>query len=140
MQSYSDILPDEWGVKQGLRARIRRVLRELVPEAQLLLMHHPALQVTVRPQASAVFSVWAYFPVHKCRRIVRQLADEGISARPSTRVLLVISEKLFGADVGNLRDHLGHVLLYLRHPRAKNDRAAASREWNASRLSTAKNL
>jgi hypothetical protein len=130
--NYHGLLLDEWGVKRPrLKACIRRVLRELSPSAHLLLWRAPALEVVIRPNPG--FSVWAYFPVHKHRRIVRQLADEGLSLRTATRVLLVISEKLSEEDADHMRDHLGHVLLYLQHPRTKNDCEAASREWNAWR-------
>jgi hypothetical protein len=54
--------------------------------------------------------------------------------RSDTRVLLV-----FGADRGgklefedHLRDHLGHVLLFLRDPDARNDCPDATREWRRS--------
>ena len=113
------------------KACLRRVLGELSPSAHLLLLRAPSLQVTIRPEAD--FSVWAYFPVHKRRRIVRQLADDGLSLRVSTRVLLVISEKLAEEDADHLRDHIGHVLLYVQHPRTKNDCEAALREWNVWR-------
>jgi len=33
-----------------------------------------------------------------------------------------------------LRDHLGHVLLYLRSPKAKNDCLAAMKEWRRNQL------
>ncbi len=133
--NYSDFLLDEWGADKQpprFKACIRRVLGELSPGAHLLLLHAPSLQVTIRPEAD--FSVWAYFPVHKNRRIVRQLSDDGISLRPSARVLLVISEKLCEGDADNMRDHLGHILLYLQHPRAKNDCEAALREWSRNLL------
>jgi hypothetical protein len=61
-------------------------------------------------------------------RIVRELLP-----RSDTRVLLVFrgdfeseSAKTFE---DHLRDHLGHVLLYLREPKANNDCAAATKEW-----------
>lgn len=131
--AYLDMLLEDWGVDKApprLKACIRGVLGELDPSAHLLLRRNPTLQVTIRPDAG--YSVWAYFPVHKRRMIVRQLADDGILLRVESRVLLVISEKLSKKDADNMRDHLGHVLLYLRCPRAKNDCEAASREWNAN--------
>lgn len=97
------------------------------------MRHHPSLQVIILPELDAGYRVWAYFPVHKRRRIVRQLLDDGILLLPTTRVLLVLSEKLTEEDADHVRDHLGHVLLYLQHPRANNDCADAMREWNASR-------
>ena len=133
--NYLDMLLDEWGVNEhspGFKARIRGVLGELCTSAHLLL-RATSLQVVIRPEAA--FSVWAYFPAHKLRAIVRRLAEDGFSLRADTRVLLVISEKLSDEDAEYMRDHIGHVLLYLQRPRAKNDCEAASREWNAWRKS-----
>lgn len=132
---YIDRVLDEWcagNQPPKVTACLRRVLGELSPSAHLLLLSATSLQVTIRPDAD--FSVWAYFPVHKRRRIVRQLEqDGGFSLRASTRVLLVISEKLATEDTDNVRDHVGHVLLYVQHPRAKNDCEAAGQEWQVWR-------
>ncbi|SPF35953.1 hypothetical protein SBA1_1480027 [Candidatus Sulfotelmatobacter kueseliae] len=113
---------------------MRRVLGELSPESCLILKAQE-LQVIVRPADG--FSVWAYFPINRRRMVVRQLAADGILLRPTTRVLLLISEKHILQQStqltdANLRDHLGHVLLYLRHPRASNGCGDALREWEAS--------
>jgi len=132
--NYLDMLLDEWDVGQqppAFKACIRGVLGELGPSAHLILLRAPSLQVTIRPDADYI--VWAYFPVHRHRLIVRRLVDDGFLLRADSRVLLVISENLSDEDADHMRDHLGHVLLYLRHPRAKNDCGAASREWNANR-------
>jgi hypothetical protein len=128
-----DLLLDEWSVGKhspSIKACLRRVLGELKPEAQLLLRGHPRLQVVIRPGG---LYAWPYFPIYKQRRIVRELADAGLSVRVSTRVLLVISEELSEGGADFLRDALGHVLLYLQHPRAKNGCPEAMREWNAWR-------
>jgi hypothetical protein len=111
-----------------LQGLVRKVLGELVAEA-LLFLKDPRLEVKILPGEG--FSVWAHFPVYR-RRIARELRP-----RPQTRVLLVFclatlqteSAKLF-AD--RLRDHLGHVLLYLRDPKARNGCAEAQKEWRAS--------
>jgi hypothetical protein len=60
-----------------------------------------------------------------------------LEPRPETRVLLVLGEGPFERDISKtleeyLRNHLGHVLLYLREPRANNDCAAAMKEWRRS--------
>jgi hypothetical protein len=130
--TYLDMLLDEWCVNNSPRfkACIRDVLGELSSEAHHILLRAPPLQVTIQPKFG--LGVWAYFPVHKRRIIVRQLADDGFSLRAVSRVLLVISENLSEKDADNLRDHLGHVLLYLRQPRANNDCPAAGREWKAN--------
>jgi hypothetical protein len=54
--------------------------------------------------------------------------------RPETRVLLVLRfeerfEKIFEDQV---RHHLGHVLLFLRDPKARNECDDAENEWRAS--------
>jgi len=78
-------------------------------------------------------SVWAYFPIHR-KRTVAQL----FPPKPETRVLLVFGPpKAKGETVrffeDALRDHLGHVLLYLRSPKARNNCPNALREWRRSR-------
>jgi hypothetical protein len=77
-------------------------------------------------------SVWAYFPVHRRRYVARLFPP-----KPETRVLLVFStagaekerRKVFEDQI---RDHLGHVLLYLRSPKARNDCPDAMKEWRRS--------
>jgi hypothetical protein len=115
---------------------MRRVLGELTAEGQLFLEGHPFLEVLVRP--SAAFSVWAYFSVHRRRSVVRELATEGIPLKPTTRVLLLIGEEQVlrqpdSLTEAELRDHIGHALLYLRRPRARNECKDALREWDAWR-------
>jgi hypothetical protein len=77
-------------------------------------------------------SVWAYFPIHRGRRLV-----QGLHPKPATRVLLVFNAAECDATPvkllqGYLRDHLGHVLLYLRKPKARNECGDAYREWARS--------
>jgi hypothetical protein len=115
---------------------MRRVMAELTADGQMFLRFNSALEVIARP--SADFSVWAYFPVHRRRRVVRELAADGIRLKPTTRVLLLIGEKQVKQQSSSLtdaelRDHLGHTLLYLRKPRANNECKDALREWDAWR-------
>lgn len=135
MNKYVDMLLAEWGMdglSPSITAEVRRVLRELSAES-LLRLRDPRLQVVIHPAAG--FSVWAFFPVHCRRTIVKELAAEGVLMRPTTRVLLLIGAGTPDEDEGGLadylRDHLGHTLLYLRHPRAKNECEDALREWRA---------
>jgi hypothetical protein len=79
------------------------------------------------------FSVWAYFPVHR-----RRLVARNIRLNPATRVLLVLSKPEIEKQPlrltrDQLRDHLGHTLLYLRSPRSRNECKDAMREWNRAR-------
>jgi hypothetical protein len=81
----------------------------------------------------AAFGVWAYFPVHRNRLIARRLQP-----KPQTRVLLVLSAADFAKEPARtledyLRDHLGHVLLYLRSPKARNECRDAMQEWRSSK-------
>ncbi len=130
-----DLLTTEWGLKTHsprLMICTRRVLSELTAETQLVLRRNPKLQVVVLSDAH--FSVWAYFPVYQRRTVVRQLR---IRLNPTTRVLLVFGERQIDQQSvrktnAELRDHLGHVLLYLRRPRAPNECKDAWREWQRS--------
>jgi hypothetical protein len=100
------------------------VLSELCPEAHLML-HNPKLQVVIHTDAG--FGIWASFPVHKTRVLCKEQL-------PETRVLLRIDTDLTEEDADFVRDHIGHVLLYLRKPRAKNDCNAATREFDDYRV------
>lgn len=112
-----------------VQTSVRRVLNELSTES-LLCLKDPKLEVMARPEKG--FSVWAYFPIHRNRLIARELRP-----KPQTRVLLVFSTANLERDKGKffedcLRDHLGHVLLYLRSPRARNECPDAQKEWHRS--------
>ena len=69
----------------------------------------------------------------------KRLIAQGVRLKSQTRVLLVFSaaeaekesRKLFEDQI---RDHLGHVLLYLRSPRAHNGCPEAMKEWRKSVL------
>jgi hypothetical protein len=57
--------------------------------------------------------------------------------RPDARILLELNpERIEGQSMKQtreeLRDHLGHTLLYLRSPKAKNDCMNALLEWRRS--------
>ena len=122
----------EWGMDKApgrLRNSVRLVLSELHPTA-LLLLKDPKSEVKVIPNPD--FSVWAYFPVHRRRLVAREYHP-----KPETRVLLVLSIPVSNDTPTNvfedeIRDHLGHALLYLRAPRAWNDCDAAWKEWRAN--------
>lgn len=108
------------------------VLRELDSDARFDLMDS-RLQLAVVPFSLSTDPAWAYFPVHRRRRIAKH-----IQLRPETRVLLVIFEPDVESHpleetLKKLRHHIGHALLYLPYPKSKNDCSAAKREWQKSR-------
>ena len=131
--SHVDLLMREWrmaGQSRRIQVSVRKVLSELAAEACLSLMDR-RLEVIVLPDPTPGRwdSVWAYFPIHRRRLVARRLRP-----KPETRVLLVFST----ADAEHepcdafevyLRDHLGHVLLFLRAPRSPNECIDAEREW-----------
>jgi hypothetical protein len=129
---YVELLMAEWGMENcspRLQACMRRVLGELGIEAQITLRNNPKLQVIVLPEA--VHNVWACFPAHRKRWVVRHFK---IKLKPTARVLLLVGENRIEQQSArmnniNLRDHLGHVLLYLRFPKARNECTDALREW-----------
>jgi hypothetical protein len=93
------------------------------------MLKDPKFEVVVIPDDGC--SVWAYFPVNRRRWIV---THHKLALNPKTRVLLVFSAPAAGKEPvknfeGHLRDHLGHVMLYLRSPKANNDCDAAWKEW-----------
>ena len=130
----------EWRIPVAEHAfyrSIRRVLDELDPTG-LTRLNDPAFEVMVLRKADTRIwspcSVWAYFPVHRRRWITKKL-----NPRPATRMLLVFGMENFEEEKPaefewRLRDHIGHVLLYLRSPRAKNDCPDAMKEWKSHAL------
>jgi hypothetical protein len=130
--AYPDLLMAEWGLDRWhgkLQRCLRRVLGELVTEAHLVLRRNPKLQVALSD--SAPFSVWAYFPIHRRRTI---LSSCSISLVPGARTMLLINPTIVESqphrqNCNQLRDHLGHLLLYLRDPKARNECSDASREF-----------
>jgi hypothetical protein len=95
---------------------VDRILRPMVTEA-LYVLRDLRLQVVVVPRSS--FGVWAYFPIHSRRWIVRR---HQLALHSQAKVLLVVS----ASDIGNrpqletlveLAHHLGHVFCYLHNGR-----------------------
>jgi hypothetical protein len=137
MKNLSQGMADDTVKWLGVRTRsarvtdcLRRVFSELHP-ATLLFLRDKRLQVEVRKDAP--FSVWAYFPAHRRRWIARE-----VKLKPTTRVLLVLSKSQIAKQSrrltrDELRDHLGHTLLYLRSPKSRNECGDAIREWNRAR-------
>ena len=131
--AYVDFRMQEWRMDEypaRLQACVRKVLGELSADA-LLWLKDPKFEVL---PAESGHSVWAYFPIHRKRLIAQKLR-----LKPETRVLMVFSIARFEDESEEqfedyLRDHLGHVLLYLREPSANNDCSAAMKEWRRSIL------
>jgi hypothetical protein len=116
-----------------VRRCLKRVLDEMIPEAQLCLRDR-RLQIEVIPQSWGMGEVWAYFPVHRRRMIAKQ-----VSLKPTTRVLLVICKPGVEArplkrTEEELRHHLGHVLRYLERPKWRNECKDAEKAWRECSL------
>jgi hypothetical protein len=128
---------EQWASEKGLfdaysfpevEECLDEALRELGMAARFALLDR-RLQVAVVPFSEDTDAVWAYFPVHRHRRIARH-----VDLRTETRVLLVFYQPDVRSHseedmMKKLRHHLGHVFLYLQNPRAKNDCTAAEEEW-----------
>lgn len=132
---YVEYLMERWRVgeqSERFQASVRRVLREMSGEA-LLGLRTPKLQVVILPSFTCV---WAFFPVGKMRKRKHTWCYlmPKVRLEPAAEVLLV-----FGADQvqstpkrrfeDHLRDHLGHTLLFLRDPEARNECSNAEQEW-----------
>ena len=131
--SIVELLLQEWQMDSQpahIRGRVRTVLQELEAEGHLFLRRESRLEVRViAEERGMALDVWAYFPIHSRRLIV-----QGLNLRPETRILLLITAPGWTAESikenrKNLRHHLGHVLLYLRDSKARNDCPDADREW-----------
>ncbi len=151
---YVGLRMQEWGMgeqSRRIQSSVRRVLNELTGEA-LLFLKDPRLEVKVlsdadlqrvaedgglrtsdgwkgHPSLMIGHSVWAYFPIGYIGRL--------LYPKPETCALLVFSAPQAKREQGKLfedrlRDHLGHVLLYLRSPKARNDCPDAMKEWRRS--------
>jgi hypothetical protein len=128
---YADLLIREWQIPEQLHNLVHRVLCEMDAETLLTLRNEPRLEVMVRPDAP--FAVWPYFPVTDQRKkwsghsrfIIKKL---GLEVKPETQALLLFSDHMPVTE-DQLRDDLGHMLLYLRDPKAPNECADAQREW-----------
>jgi hypothetical protein len=131
---YVDFRMQEWGMDEQSRRMqtcVRNVLSELVAEATLLLKD-PKLEVMVLPEAA--HSVWAYFPVRGRDPNQEVMILPDVPLKPETQILLVFGVSRFRQETiidfkSHLRDHLGHTLLYLRDPNARNECADAWKEW-----------
>jgi hypothetical protein len=92
------------------------------------LKHRKRVWTTEATRRSYLRNPSSHIPIW--RRLIAQQAQP----KRQTRVLLVLSATDFTKEPvrkleGYLRDHLGHVLLYLRSPMARNDCQDAYREW-----------
>ncbi len=140
-----DFRMKEWGMAEQpprLQSCVRKALCELDGEA-LLRLKDPRLEVMVIPESSGMGFVWPYFPIHKHRSVVKQAIEFGQRPKTETRVLLVLTAPDFETQPAPflddcLRDALGHVLLYLRAPKARNECSDAMNEWRASIRRSAK--
>jgi hypothetical protein len=131
-----DALIREWRLgehSRKLERCARSILTQLGDISLFTLRCDPRLQVEVRRSDDPW--IWASFPVHK-----RRLVAQGVELKPTARVLLSICVP--GDEVhrwpakyveDHLPDHVGHTLLYLRNPKARNECVDAEKEWNACR-------
>lgn len=132
-----NVLREQWALEQGLfdaysfpevEECLDEALRELGMAARVALLDR-RLQVAVVPFSHNTDPVWAYFPVHRRRRIARH-----VDLRPETRVLLVFYQPDVRTQskeylLNKLHHHLGHVFLWLRDSKLKQDCLAAEEEW-----------
>jgi hypothetical protein len=157
--TYVDFRMDEWRMGEQprrIQVSVRRVLSELSVES-LMRLKDPKLQVVISP--TTIHDTWAYFPIHR-----RRVISHHLTLRPQVRVLLLIGtdftrQALRRATVvltpeisrqspgemketfeDRLRDCLGHVLLYLRSPKARNECADAWQEWKRSRTTSQRQI
>jgi hypothetical protein len=114
-----------------MQAYLRNVLSELRDGACGLLLGE-LLQVKTVPDATA--GAQAYFPMqHRRQSRIRHM----MHPKERTQVLVVLGASHFEQDPvemlqDQLREAFGHALLYLRDPKAQNERVDAQREWKAS--------
>lgn len=128
---YVEFRAREWSLDQQprpLQRAVRRVLNELCAEG-LFCLKDQRFEVIFTTEKSA-FAAWSYFPMYSRRHAAKEYRP-----RPQTRVLLVIAVETFKRTTGAffadcLRDALGHALLYLRSPKARNECKDAMREWH----------
>ena len=104
------------------------VVEELGILAQVALLD-PRLQIEVVPFSSNGFPVWTIFPFDQHKWI-----KECIEVRPATEILLVLFQPDFDhlpkdEAARLLRHELGHVLVHLREPEARDECPAADEEW-----------
>lgn len=66
-----------------------------------------------------------------------RVQKDRVRVKPATRILLTLGSQMFngrfceeeGSGAIGFRDHLGHALLYLRDPEARNECIDADQEW-----------
>jgi hypothetical protein len=145
-----------------IQVSLRRVLGELCAESLLHLRRNPKLEVQFRPEAAGhtVWAYFRMHPRLRSAKVSipkpgtmdelasairestddlyrRQLAAKKYKPKPATEVLLVlnpttIEKQSTRVSCDTLRDHLGHTLLYLRDPKARNECVDAQKEWQSA--------
>jgi hypothetical protein len=134
---YVDVRMKEWGMDEQprrIQTIVRRVLNEMEAGA-LVFLKDPRFEVMVLPGEQ--FAVWPYFTINRRRCIVKEAIALGLPPKDETRILLVLGARSFEKEpvellADYLRDGLGHVLLYLRSPKAWNGCGEAMKEWRRS--------
>jgi hypothetical protein len=129
---FVEAVMKDWNMAEQssrIQSCLRKVLAEL-SDGACRRLRDDKLEVKILPTAD--YGVWAYFPIHRRRWITRELYP-----KETTRVLLVLGTSHFEEESLEvledwLRDHLGHSLLYLREPKAKNVCSVAQEEWEKS--------
>ena len=111
-----------------IQSCVRKVLSEL-SDGACFRLRDEGLEVKVVPKDG--IGVWAYFPMNRRRLIAREF-----NSKAETRVLLMLrapncQKESAEALEGLLRHHLGHALLHLRDPKARNGCLAAEKEWDS---------
>jgi hypothetical protein len=142
---YVGFRMNEWGMgaqSRRMQAVVRRVLGELSCEA-LICLKDERFEVLVFPESYGSGFIWPYFPIYGRRLVVRKAIALGLAPKAETRILLLftapdIETQSLRFLEGCLRDALGHVLLYLRSPKAWNGCSEAMKEWH--RMTEARRL
>lgn len=136
---YVDFRMQEWGMGEQsgrMQTCVHRVLKELQVTA-LIMLKDQRFEVLVLPNSWGQGFCYPYFPIYPQRRIVKHVTSLGMPPKPETRVLLILTSPAFETEpmkflADCLRDALGHVLLYLRSPKASNHCPDAMKEWRAN--------
>ncbi len=118
-----------------------RVLNQIPAETLLTLRREPRLQVEAVLRTPE--TMWAYFPIR-----AGQVGDEHLNIqldllvqaskltlRAKAEILLLLRTKMGRGEndpdvMGDMAHHFGHLSLYLRNPKAKNNCPDATRVWN----------
>lgn len=139
---YIDLLMKEWGMERcsrTMQACMRWALRPYPGAALLILRREPRLQVEILSWVPE--TVWAYFPIHH-----GQIADQylnsqlkfiiknlGLHLKDEAHVLLLLGTRRKPGETADdcgvqLLHHFGHIFLYLRTPKSRNECDDARRE------------